>query len=824
MLVLASFGTGRYGPSLEALRCSALHAGGFGRVLLFGADDVPPFEGHGDYAWKPEVVRLAMARCAPGDWLVYADATTLFERPFGPRLAGVAEPALLFTLCGARHTQGAWTKPGCLEAMRVTPAEAALPQVNAAVQAYRVGPEAAAFVAEWAAWCGRPEAVASDPAFPDHRHDQSVLSVLAHRDPRARLAPDVTQHGPAPLINHHRVLMGPMRTLTVVTPTTGDLPRLSRAMDSVQAQRVVLLRHLVVCDGPAATRATLPLRGAYLDGVPVTWLDLPFPTGRGRWNGHRIYGAACFLAPAAHAAGPSELVAFLDEDNWYGEDHLPALLDRLLDGGLDAAFSLRTIRDRETGAALCRDECESLGDLAPASVGGYHLVDTSCWLLGHAAAAATAGCWDARARQAGREEVDRALTAALLDGWRVGGVARHSLNYTAGSGQLSAPASYFLQANAVNRWAMADRPCLYLFHMTADRTAEFFAKQFDTAASHLLDEWNMNQPRALHRRFNLVDGYACGTRIPRGATVLVHLCHPDALPLALLTQRTDLRRLLYTAESPNIRHREQWRAGFLRRVADVVLTYWEPVLADPEVPTVAFPHQCHHLDEDNPADRAQFRTNTGEPGSVGVVLENRSGLAAYTIDAHRLHCLDGMRQVWARRLGEQGLRVTVHGRGWKDNGPWTVGGSAGKYADRLHAVDILQRHSAVLVVENCDADGYVSEKAYDALLAGAVPIFYNGRAAALPREACFNLAEEPVTAVTAEAIAAKRDAVYRLREGILAATSAQRYADAVWDACQLSRSQAVKPGDVQASAVGPGQPPTPTSSAGGGSDSLTDGS
>lgn len=779
MLVLVSFGTEQYRASLEYLRYTALRVGGFERVLLYGEADVEPFTGHGDYAWKPAVILKALQLCEAGDWLVYADATTALRRRF-PVPAAEGSHAVLYTIGDARrrgYTQRAYTKPACLAAMGVSPAEQEHLQLNAAVQAYRVGAPATKFVGAYEAWCRRPDAAGHDPDFPNHRHDQSVLTVLAHRDPGVALADDPTQHGPDPNppFDHHRRILPPMQTLTVVTPTTGDLPALTRCMRSVQAQDVVALRHLVVCDGPAATAATAQLRRDFARNVPVQWIHLPERTGAGRWNGHRVYGASAFLAQAAFAQAPSELLAFLDEDNWYAPDHLRGLLDRLLDEGADAAFSLRTINDPRTGELLCHDNCESLGNLAPASAGGYFLGDTSCWLLRHRTAVATAHCWDVRAREAGAEEADRALTRELLARWKVTGVARHTLHYSAGSSGLSVDPAYFRRANAIHRWSFGARPDLYLYHMTAARTAEFFGGQFDTSRSRMLDEWNMGQPRALHRHFNLIDGYACGRHVPRGATVLVHMCQPDEAPLALLAERRDLRRLLYTAESPNIRHRRQWEVDFLRRVADVLLTYWRPLLSPGGIPARAVPHQCHHLDEDNAMDEAQLRQNRGRPGTVGVVLENRTSLAEYRIDGRRLSCLDGLRQVWARRLAEQGLEVTVHGAGWAANGPWTVGGTAGKYADTRHAVDILQGFSACLVVENCDAEGYVSEKAYDALIAGAVPIFFNGhRDTCLPDEVYFNLADGP--AITPAAIAEKRQAVYALRGGILRSTSAQAYA------------------------------------------------
>ena len=36
----------------------------------------------------------------------------------------------------------------------------------------------------------------------------------------------------------------------------------------------------------------------------------------------------------------------------------------------------------------------------------------------------------------------------------------------------------------------------------------------------------------------------------------------------------------------------------------------------------------------------------------------------------------------------------------------------------------MQGYTFALIVENCDAQGYASEKLYDALIAGAIPLYY----------------------------------------------------------------------------------------------------
>ena len=793
-LTLVSFGTQEYVASLEYLRYCALRKGGFDRVILLGPDDLAPLNtsqrGYGSFAWKPKAILAAMSMCSKDDWLVYMDSTVCCNCDFSPALATAAN-VVLFGIGDAAekgYTQAKYTKPDCMRVMGATEQEHSLLQLNAAVQAYRVCDDAREFVELYDEWCQEPLALEDEPTFPSHRHDQSILTLLAYRATPASVAiqKDPTQYGgQGALLDHHRRILPPMPTIVVVTPTTGDVDALARSIDSVQQQDVICLRHLIVCDGPAATAKTQAMRKRCVHGTPVEWLDLPYNTGAKGWNGHRIYAAATFLAKAAHNFGPAELIAFLDEDNWYSPPHLSGLLSQMLDGGYDATFSLRAIYDTK-GGFVCNDCSESLGNFAPASLGSYFLADTSCWLLKHQAAVDVAACWDVTARDPQKPEADRDLTVQLLSKWKVGGVAAHTLNYVAGSSQVSVQPSYFEEANRVAKWDFAAKPCIYLFHFSAARTAEFMSNQHTKHRSFWLDEWNMNQCRALHRYFNVVDGFACGDFLPSGATVLIHMCIPQELPVRVL-QRTDIHRLLYTAESPNIRHQQQWKLEFLQQISDEVITYWRPMLASASLRTHRFPHQCHFWDEDNKHDTQQLRSTDPPADSVCMVLENRRGLEFYEIDGNRLQCLDGLRAVWARRLAQQNLTVTVHGRGWGTDGPWTVGGTAGKQSDTRHAVDIIQNFAACLIVENCSAEGYVSEKFYDALMAGAVPLFYNGHQTDLPSDIYFNLATEPVSQITAQAIQTKRARLLQTREAVLRRTSAQAYASCVRDIVTRSK-------------------------------------
>jgi hypothetical protein len=76
----------------------------------------------------------------------------------------------------------------------------------------------------------------------------------------------------------------------------------------------------------------------------------------------------------------SRLVAYLDDDNWWSDDHLAALAEAIQ--GHDWAYSLRWFVDAESDRPLCVDTWESVGPGAGVFArrfGGF--VDPSCLLI-----------------------------------------------------------------------------------------------------------------------------------------------------------------------------------------------------------------------------------------------------------------------------------------------------------------------------------------------------------------------------------------------------------------------------------------------------------
>lgn len=303
-IVVCTFASKAYAGSAAVLRFSALREGGADAVRVFTEDDVAEWfgahpalskdaRGYGFWSWKPWCIRRALEGLAHGDAVVYCDAAMIFERDVRP-LAEATEHATLFRLTGQGLTHRRYTK---VETMALMKAEAHVDdqQVNAAIQIWRNTPEARGLLATYEAWCGMPAAVddsrdpaAQDPAFVDHRHDQSILGLLAAANPGvAAVGDDVTNHAGAPdfLVDHHRRTLDPV-PVAVITPTVGG-PYLRQCIASVQAQDMPNVRHYVVVDGPRHLAAVERVVAEFRDRNPLTVVPMPWPTGRDGWNGHR---------------------------------------------------------------------------------------------------------------------------------------------------------------------------------------------------------------------------------------------------------------------------------------------------------------------------------------------------------------------------------------------------------------------------------------------------------------------------------------------------------------------------------------------------------
>lgn len=242
-----------------------------------------------------------------------------------------------------------------------------------------------------------------------------------------------------------------MNPLIVIIPTTGAL-ELRQAVESCLPDADVLL----VTDSKEGFDR---IDDGLLHGIRTDhcWvLDLPFRVGGGEFAGHRVYAASPHLVN-------HEFVAFLDEDNWYAPEHLPAMLAALQNA--DAAWSLRKIVNKD-GTFVCNDDCESLGPHVR-GVGRRRLVDTSCWAFRRAwlekHSWVWAGGWgrdgaftdNVHTLSSGDPECYNWRAATNWGRARVVGTGLYSVNYRLGASERSPKAEFFVTGNRMMKGAEA---------------------------------------------------------------------------------------------------------------------------------------------------------------------------------------------------------------------------------------------------------------------------------------------------------------------------------------------------------------------------------
>lgn len=144
-----------------------------------------------------------------------------------------------------------------------------------------------------------------------------------------------------------------LKSVVVVTPTVGS-PKLSDAIQSVVNQTYKNTQHLLVIDG--ADFAEKVLENAHLnyDKTIPTFMTLPYNVGANGFYGHRVYAAISHLLNC-------DYVAFLDEDNWYDQDHIQTLIDTMdEEPASEFVYSYRKVWTADKSESM-EDNCESLG-------------------------------------------------------------------------------------------------------------------------------------------------------------------------------------------------------------------------------------------------------------------------------------------------------------------------------------------------------------------------------------------------------------------------------------------------------------------------------
>jgi glycosyltransferase involved in cell wall biosynthesis len=228
--------------------------------------------------------------------------------------------------------------------------------------------------------------------------------------------------------------------VTVITPTTGS-HQLYNVLKSVNNQTYSNIEHIVVADGPQYSKATQGM----LEGSQALLIQLPYNTGHSQYNGHRIYGAMSYIANG-------EYICFLDQDNWYEDNHIESLVN-VIQQGNDWAYSLRKIVSQE-GTYICNDDCESLGKWE--SILDDNFIDVNCFMIPKMAAIHFSPYWYRRARHPQEQpEVDRILSPFMMQNLpKFDTNGEYTVNYRVASRADSVQDVFFMKGNEAMKQRM----------------------------------------------------------------------------------------------------------------------------------------------------------------------------------------------------------------------------------------------------------------------------------------------------------------------------------------------------------------------------------
>ncbi|HZW20897.1 hypothetical protein [Noviherbaspirillum sp.] len=153
-----------------------------------------------------------------------------------------------------------------------------------------------------------------------------------------------------------------MRNLLTVVIVTTCRESLLRAVRSVYRQRISgCLQILIGVDVDPHQRLDALVATLVAEcpaHITISLINLGYSTSRRHGGPHAsFYGGS--LRSALTLLADSEIVVYLDDDDWFGEDHCSSIL-RAIDGK-KWAYAYSIYADGDTGKGLCVDEIESVG-------------------------------------------------------------------------------------------------------------------------------------------------------------------------------------------------------------------------------------------------------------------------------------------------------------------------------------------------------------------------------------------------------------------------------------------------------------------------------
>jgi len=191
-------------PYLQQLLSSVKKFGPEFEIIIFNKNEIDQdfFEknkhiltlprGGGYWLWKPYIIQKTLMKLKDGDILLYLDSKYFFTEPFGPWIESHLNTQEICVFRNKPNESSYPMKQWCK--MDVIHKYNQMKQVFESNESdswagfilLKKSPFTISFVNEWLEMCtyenitDSPSLLPNDPTFIDHRHDQSLLSILLH--------------------------------------------------------------------------------------------------------------------------------------------------------------------------------------------------------------------------------------------------------------------------------------------------------------------------------------------------------------------------------------------------------------------------------------------------------------------------------------------------------------------------------------------------------------------------------------------------------------------------------------------------------------------
>ena len=526
--------------------------------------------------------------------------------------------------------------------------------------------------------------------------------------------------------------------ITIITPTIGS-PYLGELLKSINEQNglnkdFTIEHFIVVDDAPNHNTQVNTLINKIKEerGVTRYIFNIPFGSGLNNYKGHKIYSAIPQFANGTYTI-------FLDDDNFIKAEHIMTFLNKIKEDDYDWIYSLRCISDKNN-KIVSSDYCESLGYLNHVFYNpNSYLIDTNCYFVKSEIVKQVCHIWNKQA-QYNDNDPDRMFGRILMSNFKkYVCTKKDTLCYRTIEDGKGVSAELFKNGNTkmyelYKKENIVTLPTIFLIHFDQKQTERIIQRIYsyskdNSRESIAYKQWQLNLFDDLGDKLHIKNAYT-SPFIPSGSIIWVHMCDYNTLPKHIL-ERKDLYKILYTIESPNIRHQAQWDKTFLENNFDIILTYWNDLFKVRSENTIYFPF-IHRYDFKNENDMKMIHNKEKIP-SACIVLENRDFKNNYKINDTILEANDYKRKIAIENISKY-IKVYCYGNSWKKveneinqkNGNQNVISkeTPSRFLDNDKTIDYYEQHTFSIILENCNASGYVSEKIYDAWSVSSIPIYY----------------------------------------------------------------------------------------------------